>query len=188
MKTANPWPMLALVVGAFALPFAVAAGLFASGWQPARTVHHGELIRPPLPLPQSGLTTADGSALPTAELHGRWWLLLVPGGPCMADCLARAIDMRRVHVALNKDMGRLKRMVLAADFSEGALAALRGAQPDLVVAHADDRWQRALGDAAGLTLYLIDPQGRLIMRYPAQASAASIRADLDRLLRYGGSG
>lgn len=183
--------MLALIVGIFALPFAVAAGLFAFGWQPARTANQGELIRPPLPLPPDGLTRVDGSSLPTAELHGRWWLLLAPGGPCAADCLARATDMRRVHVALDKDMARLKRMLLAADSAAGdggALAALRRTQPDLVVARADRRWQRALGAAAGPTLYLIDPQGRLVMRYAAQSDAASVRADLGRLLRHGGAG
>lgn len=186
MKTADSRPMLALIVGIFALPFAVAAGLFAFGWQPTHTVNHGQLIRPPLPLPPHGLTTADGAPLATAELHGRWWLLLAQAGPCDTACLARAADMRRVHVALNKDMGRLKRLVLATDLGEGAIAALRRSQPDLVVARADGRWQQVLGD--GPQLYLVDPQGRAILRYTAQASAESIRADLDRLLRYGSAG
>jgi len=186
MKTAHPLLMLALIAGTFALPFALAAGLYASGWQPAHTVNHGELILPPQALPADGLTAPDGSAL-TAELQGRWWLLLAAPGPCEAQCIARAADMRRIHVSLNKDMGRLKRMVLAGDADEGSLAALRDAQPDLVVARADARWQRTLGDG-GIAVYLVDPQARLVMRYPAHAGAAAIRADVERLLRYSSGG
>lgn len=183
MTIPKPLLMLALIAGTFALPFALGAGLYAFGWQPMRTVNHGELIRPPQPLPVAGLTAAAGAALPAAELHGRWWLLLAAAGPCEAQCLARAADMRRIHVSLNKDMGRLKRMVLTDDPGEGSVAALRNAQPDLVVVRADARWQRTLGDG-GMALYLVDPQERLVMRYPAEAGAAAIRADLERLLRY----
>jgi hypothetical protein len=188
MKPASPWPMLALIVAAFALPFALGAGLYLSGWQPANTVNHGELIRPPQPLPADGLSTPDGAPLATADLHGRWWLLLVPAGACAAPCLARAVDMRRVHVALNKNMGRLRRMVLTGDTGDGALAALRAAQPDLVVARPDERWRRALLGAPDGALYLVDPQARLVLRYAGQTGAESIRADLDRLLRHGAGG
>lgn len=183
MKTPHPLLMLALMAGTFALPFALGAGLYASGWQPARTVNHGELIRPPQALPADGLTAPDGSPLNAAELQGRWWLLLAAAGPCEAACIARAADMRRIHVSLNKDMPRLKRMVLAGDPGEGSLAALRDAQPDLVVARPDVRWQRTLGED-GVTLYLVDPQARLILRYPPQIAATAIRADVARLLRY----
>ena len=35
-------------------------------------------------------------------------------------------------------------------------------------------------------LLLVDPQGRIIMTYPPDASPQGLRADLDRLLKYAG--
>lgn len=188
MNTTRPLPMLALIIAAFGLPFALGAALYFSGWQPQRTANHGELVRPPLPLPRVGLHNADGSVLTTADLHGRWWLLVAPAGRCDAACVVRVIELRQVHVALNKDMVRLKRMVLADDAAEHTIEVLRAAQPDLVVARADDGWRRALGGAGTQQILLVDPQARLVMRYGAAADADSIRTDLERLLRFGSAG
>lgn len=188
VKPASSLPMLALIVAIFCLPFALAIGLYFAGWQPTRVIPHGTLIQPPLPLPADALQTADGTPLPTAELHGRWWLLLAGNGPCDTACLHRAAQMRQVHVALNKDMGRLKRLVLTTDVADSGATVLRSMQPDLVVATLDGSWRRVLDAGTGMQIYLIDPQARVMMRYADSADAASIRADLARLLRYSWAG
>lgn len=181
----NGLPMLALIVGLLALPFAIAAGLYFAGWQP-RTAQHGELLAPPQPLPASGLLRADGQALPTAELHGKWLLALSLDGPCDDGCRHRIDEMRRIQVSLNKDMGRLRRLVLGRPGADPGLAAAAGQQPDLLTAVAPAGW---LGDARpGPRLHIIDPLGRRVMDYPATAEAKDVRADLLRLLKFAWSG
>lgn len=187
-KPASSLPMLTLIILIFCLPFALAIGLYFAGWQPARIIPNGTLIQPPLPLPVEALQTADGTPLLTAELHGRWWLLLAGNGPCDTACLHRAAQMRQVHVTLNKDMGRLKRLVLTTDVAGSGATVLRSMQPDLVVATLDGPWRRALDAGAGMQVYLIDPQARVVMRYADSADAAAIRADVARLLRYSWAG
>ncbi len=184
----NGLTMLALVVGLLALPFAIAGGLFVFGWQPARTTNHGQLLNPPLPLPASGLLTPDGRVLATADLGGKWLLVLNGSGPCDADCSGRIDEMRRIQVALNKDMGRLRRVILSDQPSDAEFAAARQRQPDLLVATAPRHWLPGAGGAAGYRLHIVDPQGRLVMDYPAGAAAKGVRADLERLLKFAWNG
>jgi hypothetical protein len=184
----NGLPMLLLVVSLLALPFLIAAGLFFIGWQPSRTTNHGYLHNPPPALPPTGLRAADGQALPTAELGGKWLLVLSGSGPCDAACAGRIDEMRRIQVSLNKEMTRLRRVVLTDRAGDAELAAARQRQPDLVVAEAPANWLPVSGLATGYRLHIVDPQGRLIMDYPVDVAAKGVRADLDRLLKFAWTG
>lgn len=183
----NGLPMLALIVGLLALPFAIAAGLYYAGWQP-RTGQHGELLVPPRPLPANGLQRTDGQPLPTAELHGKWLLALSLDGPCDDDCLRRIDEMRRIQVSLNKDMGRLRRLVLGRPGADPGLAAAARQQPDLLTAVAPAGWLGDTRPAAGRRLHLVDPLGRRVIDYPSTVAPKDVRADLQRLLKFAWSG
>ncbi|NJD24259.1 MAG: hypothetical protein FIB06_02530 [Betaproteobacteria bacterium] len=185
-RPGNGRRMLLLVAALLALPFLVGGGLFVAGWQPARTVNHGRLLTPPVPLPATGLVAADGRPLPTADLAGRWLLLLPVGDSCNAACLARIDEMRRIHVSLYKNMPRLRRVVLATGI-DPALASLAGSQPDLVVASAPRAWLPVAPPGAS-ALHVVDPQGRLVMEYAPDTDARAVRSDLERLLKFAWNG
>jgi hypothetical protein len=165
---------LLLIVGLLMLPFIIGGALYVGGWQPARTVHHGHLVQPPRALPDAVLRAS-------AELRGKWLLLLEVRGACTAECAGRLDEMRRIQVALYKNMGRLRRVVLTDRPDDPKLAALRQAQPDLLVIVAPPT-----GSAD--PLLLADPQGQLIMTYPSDATAQGVRADLERLLKFAWTG
>ncbi len=181
-------PMLALVVSLLAMPFAIAAGLYFGGWKPARTIQHGQLHSPPLALPAGGLNRPDGTAMPTAELHGKWLLIIAVNEPCTAQCQQRIDEMRRIQVSLYKEMGRLRRVVLSELNSDPGLAAAAGEQPDLLYLTAPAGWLGGNNTAAAYRLHVVDPLGRRVMDYPAEVSAREVRADLDRLLKFAWTG
>jgi len=168
---------LLLIVGLLMLPFAIGGALYVGGWHPERTTHHGQLIDPPRSLPDDVLRS-------TEKMRGKWLFLLNVRGACQAECTGRLNEMRRIHVSLNKDMGRLSRVALTDQPEDPHLTALSRTQPDLlvVVAQAD-----GLGINAD-PLFLADPQGRLIMSYPPDAAAKGVRADLERLLKFAWTG
>jgi len=195
----NPLPdqrqgrlMLALIVGLLALPFAIGAGLYFGGWQPPRISPHGHLLNPPRVLPE--LTLHPKGASFGARLTGfttqsvtnaeKWRLVLNVRGPCAAGCLARIDEMRRIHVALYKNMNRLSRVVLTDQPDDPALLALREAQPDLIVLAAQSDKLADIADP----LLLVDPLDQLVMTYSADASPQGVRADLERLLKYAWTG
>ena len=181
-------PMLALVIALLALPFVIAAGLYFFGWHPERTGNHGQLLNPPSPLPTSGLKTADGHPLATADLQGKWLLLLNGQGPCTAECVQRIDEMRRIQVSLNKEMGRLRRVVLSDRIGDPEFAGAVQRQPDLVLVTAPPKWLPGTDDGPGYRLHVVDPQGNLLMNYPVDIAARSVRSDLERLLKFAWTG
>lgn len=167
---------LLIVAAVFFLPLAVAMWLyFASGWRPAPGAQHGELIDPP-------------RTLPAASLRGSWSLVLLIAGPCDAACVASLEEMGRVRLALDKDIPRVRRVLLHdGGCCNPPPAAL--AEPDVLViaaTGADGESLRALFPPAadgGRRVYIVDPHGNLVMGYPSAGSGRGLLKDLDRLLR-----
>lgn len=180
--------MLALVVSLLALPFAIGAGLYFGGWKPARTIQHGQLLNPPVAFPVGSLLASNGQPLPGSELQGKWLLVLSLNGPCQAECVSRIDEMRRIQVSLNKDMGRLRRVVVSQHTEAPELAAAGRQQPDLLLLAAPGQSLNANAGEARYQLHIVDPQGRRVMDYPPEVAAREVRADLDRLLKFAWTG
>jgi cytochrome oxidase Cu insertion factor (SCO1/SenC/PrrC family) len=167
--------MLLLLAVALALPFIVAAVLFATGWRPAAAPHYGELLPPAAPLALDDLQVLAGPQ--NSALAGRWLLVVREPQACAAKCARRLDELRRLHVALYKAMPRIKRVLLA---TQGPIAI----PPDLTVAAAAS-WPAL--DRPGI--YLIDPRGQAVLRYDATApDYKAMLKDIERLLRYSWSG
>ena len=181
-----------LTIALLMLPFLIAFGLYWFEWRPAKLANHGELIQPPQALPESGLSHADGSPLPTEELRRKWTLVLVSRTPCDNACQHDLHQMRQVQVALNKEMLRLRRVLIGSSVSvlaaDPALPELRRSYPDLLIAapNADPQgalWRSAI-DPTNYRFYVIDPLGNVMMRYTDKPDMAGMLKDLERLLKY----
>jgi hypothetical protein len=184
--------VLLLLAGLFFVPLGVSVYLYYghSALRPAGTVNHGELVEPPRPLPRLALPLLDGGLTAPDFLTHKWTLLYVGPGVCGARCRVALYDTRQIRTALNRDMSRVQRVFLAtgdccdADF-------LHRAHPDLLTVRATATaapllaaLPRFLGTApadAG-RVYLVDPNGNLMMSYPPDARPKGILEDMKRLL------
>lgn len=188
----NPFgrKVLALILALFALPFLTAFGLYTMHWRPATVASYGTLVNPPFGLPLDDLRRLDGDAFAPDALRGRWLMVLALPGRCEARCLESLDEMRRIQVALYRNMGRVGRLVLA-EASDPLLLDSVKAAPDLLVARAEGAWRELPGqdnvDAAP-RLFLVDPLGNLVMRYPSRPDPAGVKADLEHLLKYSWNG
>lgn len=174
-----------LIVGLLLLPFAIAGGLYASGWRPPLQVR-GELL--PAAPPQ----------LDAAAFEGRWGLALVSGGACGDDCVEQLGALRRVHVALYKAMPSVRRAWLADGAELAAKAeSLHARWPDLALVVADATTRQALTTppgarparhdlaspaAAADAVIVFDPDGRPVLRYLPPFDPKAVLSDLRRLL------
>lgn len=158
-------------------PVLIGGGLHLFGWRPVRTSNHGELVLPPRPLALAAL-----GADVAAAADGKWLLVIAGDTPCTAGCTTLAGHTRAIQVSLNRDMGRLRRIILA-DRDTPELAALRMRQPDLLVARPDASWRATLAAGAQHRLFVVDPAGNLMMQYAPEADPRGVRADLERLLK-----
>lgn len=186
---------LLLLAAVFVLPFLLGTGLFWLDWRPQKFGNHGELVKPALALPESGFRHADGRPLPTAELRGKWLLLMPVHEACDAVCQTMLQQTLQVHVALNKEQSRLQRVLMVsgevgsnASSAQAHFAPLQSRFPDLVLARVSDQSMAALWDSAldrqQRPIYVVDPLGNVMMRYSDPGDMRGVLKDLERLLKY----
>ena len=150
----------------------------------------GELIQPQRPLPAIAVQTLDGKIIQLPTLKDQWLLLSVAGGDCDAQCEQNLYFQRQLRETLGREKERLDRVWLVDDDAP-VRPALRPALASSTVLRAPSgelaKWlEPAAGKHLKDHIYLVDPMGNLMMRFPANmdaAAAAKAKRDLDRLLR-----
>lgn len=185
---AGRWQMLLLALVCAAPVIASYYSYYVA--RPEARRSFGELIEPQRPLPAASATDLSGRPVELSTLKGQWLLLSVAGGACDAACENNLYLQRQLREGLGKDKDRLDWVWLVSDdarLPEALLPALGQATvlrvPPAVLAD----W---LAPAAGQTLpehlYVVDPMGHWMMRFPAgldKAGAGGAKRDLERLMR-----
>lgn len=151
---------------------------------------YGELIDPQRPTPSIVARTPDGAEVRLDSLKGQWLLVAVADGACDALCQQQLYLQRQLRETLGREKDRIDRVWLvpdAAPIPERLANGLHGATVLRVPAAQLGQWLApAAGHAIGEHLYVVDPMGNWMMRFPAgmdAAGAAKAKRDLDRLLR-----
>ena len=182
------WTMLAVLL-ACAAPV-VASYLTYYVIRPEARRVYGELIDPQRPLPPTQALRPDGQSLPLTSLKGQWLLVSVAGGACDASCAEHLYLQRQLREGLGKDKDRLDWVWLVADDAavpETLQPALKGATVLRVPPAELAAWLApANGQSLAQHLYVVDPIGNWMMRFPAgldRATASRAKRDLERLLR-----
>jgi hypothetical protein len=152
-------------------------------WHPGGHVNAGDLVSPARPLPAVALPLFGAGATGPNVLKGKWTLLYVQSGPCTTLCRTRLYDTRQVRLALDRDMDRVQRMLIADPAC--CEAQLLQQHPDLIAVRlgADTVPLLALLPIGANRVYVIDPLGNLMMSYAADARPKGMLEDLKRLLR-----
>ncbi len=158
----------------------VAGILRFSGWQPAGMKNHGELLEPPVDLRGQVPRLQAGGEYAWSAGERRWRVLVAPPAGCGDDCLRIARELDLVWQLSGSAAGRIDLLWL-------------GAPPSGAVADAATRVLRAdpalraklprVDDPAGVPVYVVDPNGFVILRYPPGFDPGGLRADLAKLLK-----
>ena len=155
------------------------------GWLPSGQSNHGNLIEPAMRFETSQLIGADGRSLGEDALNGKWTLLYIEPTECLDACQRAVYRMRQSRYAMGKDMERVQRLVVSplsrVDDTE---KKLRGDDPSLAVAAAAQQWiDRPWPGGNAAEIYLVDPQGYLVLWYRPDADPGGLIKDLKRLLK-----
>lgn len=159
-------------------------------WRPEARSVFGTLMDPQRPLPDLVGTALDGTPVNLRTLKGQWLLVSVAGGACDAQCQNYLYMQRQLRESLGKEKDRVDRVWLIDDqtpVSEALLPAISEATVLRVEKTALARWLTAdAGRALQDHLYLVDPLGNWMMRFPAgldMTGAAKAKRDIGRVLR-----
>ncbi|MCZ2498052.1 hypothetical protein GN316_14905 [Xylophilus sp. Kf1] len=182
------WKML-LVLALCAAPV-VASYFTYYVVRPTGRAAYGQLVADPPALPDLLAHRLDGSALRLPALAGQWLLVSVAGGACGSACEQHLYQQRQLRETLGKERDRVEWVWLVDDQAPVPASlqpALRQATVLRVPGDAVAGWLKpAPGHALADHLYLVDPMGRWMMRFPGDmdmAGAARAKRDIDRLLR-----
>ena len=175
MRSKRPLVWLAVVSIA---PFVASLALYF--WlQPTTQMNYGTLL-PERTLPAVALNTLSGEAR-NATLRGKWTLLIVDAAACAASCERKLYATRQARTMQGKERERVAR-VWVVDGGGIPSATLVAAHPDLTIATAEPALIAALPPDARSAIYLVDPLGNLILRYPEDPDIKRLNRDLARLL------
>ncbi len=172
-----------VLVAIFAIFFgalAFAGILRFSGWRPAGMKNHGELLQPPGDLRALTLKLADGSHYPWDPVQRRWRIVLAPPADCGEPCVKLSKQIDVVWQLFGRDADRVDVLWIGAPPADAQrVHALHVLKDDPLLRAGLPR----LNDAAGVPVYVIDPNGFVILRYAPGFDPSHLRQDMSRLLK-----
>ncbi|MDY6946581.1 MAG: hypothetical protein SXG53_12740 [Pseudomonadota bacterium] len=180
-----------ILIGAFFAPLALAFILYYGlGIRPHGNTNKGDLIHPPVTLPEVELPGAADQTLAANALRGKWSMLYIGDGACDPRCREALTLMRQTRLALGDKMERVQRVFLVSGNCCDQ-AYLDAEHDGLLLGRIDNSAGQTLLEAfpdtaraAGLgRIYLIDPLGNLMMKYEADAPQKGLLEDLKKLLK-----
>ena len=177
----GPRARLVLLAALFLAP--IAASLVAVRMGPEPTANYGELLLPPAAITPHSFAVEGGGRFEFAHLRGRWVLVASDSGACPPGCVAKLAAMRQVRLALGRRAARVERVLVVDDLAapnREALASFAGT----VVAITPTAMTLPPGAANDRAhIYLVDPLGNVMLRWPAPPEMKRMHRDLERLLK-----
>ncbi|MHB1229168.1 MAG: SCO family protein [Halothiobacillus sp.] len=154
-------------------------------------LEHGELITPTKKLAPPLIRDLQGNAVSADLFRGKWTVVYhTPdrkaetanelANPCNKDCLALMDSLRRIRIAQDRSMREVRLVLVLPEYAEQVPSIADQFNKGLHVVTAD-HWPLHSG-----SVYLIDPQGFLVMRYPPGFDPVGLLKDLKLLLKLAG--
>jgi len=163
----------------------------ALGLRPETRTHYGQLIEPQRNIPADlALRDAQGQPYDLNQLKGQWVLVSTGPGACPETCVRGLFVLRNSHASQGKNVDRLERILFVTDDAPVAPVVgeayagthvLRADPAQLAAWLAPDAADPAAALATGL--WIVDPLGHLMMRFPDSQEPEGVRDDIRTLLK-----
>ena len=158
--------------------------------RPQARQNFGTLIDPQLPLPDMQVLEMAGKQTNLRALKGQWLLISVAGGTCDAQCQHHLYMQRQLREGVGKEKDRVDWVWLVSDDAAIAPSLLPALTTATVLRVPAEQLQTWLQSEQSTTLqdhlYVVDPLGNWMMRFPARIDvdqAPKVKRDMERLLR-----
>ncbi len=150
---------------------------------PSAHTNYGDLLEIK-PLPQEPLTLIDGTPFNMSKLQGKWLLMMADSGHCDDYCRYKLFSLHQLRLGQGKNSERIERVWLVTDNVAPAPELLKEYPGTFVVKASNSNLLRTMPSQPLPVdnLFIIDPLGNWVLRYPHGADSAKIIKDLARLL------
>ncbi len=176
---------LLLLAAFFASPMAAAWLAYELQWAPGGSGNYGELVEP-RSIPDATLVRVNDAPLKLSSLRGKWVLVQFDAPDCDAYCEKKLYYMRQIRRALGRDLERVERLWVLAGAGTPRAALLAAFEGTKVVRSADPGFATAFPVATSQAdhIFVVDPLGNIMMRFPRDPDPSRMLKDLKRLLKY----
>ena len=153
--------------------------------RPEGRTNYGELLSPMTDVGGLEVRGADGLGGDLAVVRGKWTLVVIDPGVCAKDCEDRLYAIRQVRLTTGKERERVERLLLLTGEASPPAALLAQHEGMHVRRTSADGVARLFPAAADPAdhIYIVDPLGNVMMRFPAPADPNRMKKDLSKLLR-----
>ena len=177
--------MLIALFAIFLGSLGVAGVLRLTGWRPAGMKNYGELLQPPGDLRAVTPELLEGGAYAWNPQARMWRIVLAPPERCGVQCPRLAEQLYTVWQLAGQDADRVQVLWLCPSPKCWVPQPL-SRSPALRRINATPALRAGLprsDDPHGVPVYLVDPNGFVVMRYAPGFDPAGLRADLAKLLK-----
>ncbi len=152
-------------------------------YAPDARVNYGTLLET-RPVADAQLKLADGKPFSFSSLTGKWVFVTVDEARCDAYCDKKLWQIRQIRKTQGKYPERIERVWLMTGQGQPDKRLLdEYAGTWMAFATAEILKQFPREGQVSDHIYLLDPLGNLVLRYPRDANPTRIRKDLERLLK-----
>ena len=163
---------LVLIALVCAAPLVLGTIAYVLRWSPGAPSNYGELL---VPKPVSGFEA----------LRGKWVLVSFDAAACNLYCERKLYLLRQVRRAQGKDMDRVERLWIVTDGGKPRPELLPGIEGTRIEAtRFANRPAKEFPGTAVDHIYIVDPFGNLMLRFPRDPDPSKMIKDLQRLLKY----
>jgi hypothetical protein len=185
-KAQGRWKLFAIIL-VCASPL-IASYLTYYVIKPEGRTNYGALIDPRQhPMPPLGATTLDGKPADLDAYKGKWIMLQADSGDCPEACRTKLFQQRQLRLIQGKEMDRVERVWLVTDDKPIDTVLLREYDGTRVLRADPAKLRQWLpveqGAAVTDHVYMIDPLGNLMMRFPKNPDPNKMKKDVSKLLR-----
>ncbi|HEX8604710.1 MAG TPA: cytochrome C oxidase subunit I [Pseudoduganella sp.] len=177
----------------FAVLAVCAAPLVASYFmyyvvKPTARNNYGTLIDPrEHPMPAMATRTLAGDPVTLQSMNGKWIMLKAGGSDCGQACQDQLFTMRQLRTMQGKEMDRIERVWLITDDQPLETMLMRvndGTRMLRAPAGVVRQWLPVeAGGNVEEHIYIVDPRGNLMMRFPKNPDPSKMKKDIGKLLK-----
>ncbi|MHB1332254.1 MAG: SCO family protein [Sulfuriferula sp.] len=174
---------LLLLFALFVLPV-MASYVAYYFWTPSgKTSNYGKLLPVKMLTGVTGVQ-ADGAPFSLDQLKGKWVMVAFDSGKCDEYCREKLYTMRQVRTAQGAERDRVQRLWLVTD-NVAPAAELMTDYMGTVVATTGQSVREKFPANGRIEdyIYLVDPLGNLMLRFPKNPNPSGMIKDIKHLLK-----
>jgi cytochrome oxidase Cu insertion factor (SCO1/SenC/PrrC family) len=179
-----------MLFAVFIVPLLIAIAMYVMRGDSAKTnaAAHGELIHPAQPIETMQLRADDSTLYSLNDIKGKWTYFLYIKDSCNLECEAALFKIRQTRISTGRERNRV-RLLLATD-SDKAVSIdtnIKQRNSGVIFSQIEDLTisdEVAQKEKLQSTyIYIIDPNGNLMMKYDDTSTSKSMLRDIKKLLK-----